>query len=199
MRKTVGTLLILLGVLLVLIASVMIGSNLLAQSRAGENAQAALEALEIPSVSEAPAPAQKPHYQLNPEMGMPEKEIDGIAYIGMLELTTLDLRLPVISSTTGSYLQIAPCRFSGSAYLNNLVIGAHNYADHFGRIGDLSYGDLIHLTDMDGNVFSYQVVDIEILQPEQAEALCAGEWPLTLYTCTPGGTTRLTVRCDAVQ
>ena len=57
----------------------------------------------------------------------------------------------------------------------------------------------MYFTDMDGNVFSYQVADIEILQPGDVEELCSGEWPLTLYTCTIGGRTRITVRCELIE
>lgn len=201
MRKTCGTWLMILGILLVLAAGAITGYQFWTQHKAGENAQLALEALEIPAPTEQPDDSkaeQVPHYVLNPDMGMPEKVVDGIAYVGMLEIPALELQLPIISTTTKDYLQTAPCRFSGSAYLNNLVIGAHNYGKHFGRIGTLSYGDLVELTDMDGNRFTYQVADIEILQPDQAELLSSGEWPLSLYTCTMGGRTRLTVRCEAV-
>ena len=93
-------------------------------------------------------------------------------------------------------LQKAPCRYSGSAYTDDLVLGAHNYDAHFGRLKKLSYGDAVRVTDLDGNVFSYQVADIEILQPDQLEDLLGGGWPLTLYTCTPGGQSRVTIRCE---
>ena len=201
MRKTGGTVLILLGAALVLAALMMTGDHFLTRQKAGKMAQAALEALEIPASTEQPDGSQAeqvPHYVLNPDMGMPEKVVDGIAYVGMLEIPALELQLPIISTTTKDYLQTAPCRFSGSAYLNNLVIGAHNYGKHFGKIGTLSYGDLVEVTDMDGNRFTYQVADIEILQPDQAELLSSGQWPLSLYTCTLGGRTRLTVRCEAI-
>ena len=137
-----------------------------------------------------------PDYILNPHMDMPEQKIDGIPYIGYLQIEALDLKLPIASKTTYPYLKKVPCRYEGSAYFDNLVIGAHNYNRHFGRIGQLSYGDKIIFTDIDGNQFLYEVATIEILQPTQVEDLCAGEWPLTLYTCTLGGKTRVVVRCE---
>lgn len=146
-----------------------------------------------------PDRVEYPDYVLNPDMDMPEVEIDGVKYIGYLEIPELELSLPVITETTTANLKIAPCRFAGSAYLKDLVIGAHNYTRHFGRLKELSYGDIIVFTDMDGNVFTYEVAGIEILQPDQAEELCSGEWPLTLYTCTVGGQTRVTVRCDLIS
>ena len=158
-----------------------------------------LELPEIPEVTETPAlqaPAEEiPDYQYNPHMEMPEQIVDGTAYVGTLEIPALSLELPVAGSTTRENLQKAPCRYSGTPYTADLVLGAHNYAAHFGGLRQLPYGEEVRMTDLDGNVFSYRVTDIEILQPEQLEDLLSGGWPLTLYTCTPGGQSRVVVRC----
>lgn len=216
MRKTFGTILVALGLAMILGAVVLVAANLWEEKRAGELSQAALESLveviptELPDTgwpdqenqSAGDASEEEieyPDYVLNPDMEMPEYTIDNIAYIGQLEMPDLQLVLPVISKTTGKLLQVAPCRYFGTAYHNDLVIGAHNYSYHFGNIGDLSYGSPVYFTDMDGNVFCYQVADIEILQPGDVEELCSGEWPLTLYTCTIGGRTRITVRCELAE
>ena len=132
-------------------------------------------------------------------MDMPLQEVDGIAYVGYLTIPVLDLELPVISETNLRNLKQAPCRYTGSVYLNNLVIGAHNYARHFGKISDLLQGDKVYFTDMDGNRFSYQVADFEVLKPQQAEELTNSGWDLTLYTCTLSGQTRFTVRCEIIK
>lgn len=213
-RNLLSNVLIIMGVVCIILAAGMVALNLREQQMADESAQQVLQSLKtvVTPVTEPPTdemdpigvppsvtqPVEIPDYILNPNMDMPETEIDGVAYIGYLELTSLELELPVITRTTGSYLQISPCRFEGSAYLDNLVIGAHNYDRHFGRIGKLSYGDEITFTDIDGNQFHYRVADIEVLQPHQGEILCNGEWPLTLYTCTIGGRTRVTVRCEKI-
>lgn len=208
-----GIALIAAGILLMGIAAGIIAANLLTEREGDVAAQTALESLktEIPEpIPEPTKPAEEllpaatepveiPDYILNPNMDMPETEVDGVAYIGYLNFLTLELELPVITETTYPYLKISPCRFEGSAYLDDLVIGAHNYTRHFGQIGDLAYGDEITFTDLDGNVFHYEVANIEILQPHQVEELCSGEWPLTLYTCTLGGRTRVTVRCERIE
>ena len=202
-RKIIGNILILLGLLLIAAAAALVVQNVMAQEEAETSAQQVLVQLEIPEVtvpaameSETPVPVQIPDYQLNPQMHMPETVIDGVAYIGTLEIPELELNLPIISTTTKANLRIAPCRYEGSAYLDNLVIGAHNYDAHFGRLKTLSYGDEISVVDLDGNVFVYEVADMEILQPHQTEDLVGSDWPLTLYTCTVGGQTRVVIRCD---
>lgn len=107
-----------------------------------------------------------------------------------------DRELPVISSWDYPGLRVAPCRYTGSAYTDDLVIAAHNYASHFGRLRELSQGDSIRFTDTDGNVFDYVVSELEILEPYAVSQMTEGDWDLTLFTCTPGGQHRVTLRCN---
>ncbi len=96
-------------------------------------------------------------------------------------------------------LKLAPCRYSGSAYLGDLVIAAHNYSQHFGRLKELRAGDAVIFTDADGNVFSYVVSELEQLAPDAAQQLQAGQWALSLFTCTVGGQYRVVVRCGTAE
>ena len=106
----------------------------------------------------------------------------------------MELELPVISEWNYPNLKIAPCRYGGSAYLNNLIICGHNYRSHFGNLKHLTVGDLAFFTDTDGNVFTYKMVGQETLSKTSAEAMESGEWDLTLFTCTVGGKNRVTIR-----
>ena len=139
--------------------------------------------------------AYQPPFVQYPEMEMPTKEIDGQTYIGMVEIPSLELSLPVISEWTYPRLKKAPCRYVGSIYSKDMVICGHNYDRHFGRLKELAVGDEIRFTDMDGNVFFYSVCGTEQLGGYAVEEMLAGEWDLTLFTCTKGGRTRVTVRC----
>ena len=140
-----------------------------------------------------------PDYVLNPEMAMPEETIDGRNYIGVLDIPALDLSFPIISGWSYDALQIAPCRYSGSAYLDNLVIAGHNYRSHFASLPQLQPGDSVTFTDMDGNVFSYEVSSLETLSPYAISDMTSGDWDLTLFTCTVGGQSRLAIRCDRAE
>lgn len=142
---------------------------------------------------------QIPDYQLNPEMELPEvmlEELDGAACIGVLEIPAIDLKLPVLSEWSYPLLKKAPCRYSGSAYLDNLVIAAHNYRTHFGKLKELETGDEVIFTDAAGNRFEYKVAVVEALTPQSVEDMTSGEWALSLFTCTLDGKNRVTVRCD---
>lgn len=141
------------------------------------------------------AMASQPPFVQYPEMEMPTKEIDGQTYIGMVEVPALELSLPVISEWTYPRLKKAPCRYVGSVYSKDMVICGHNYDRHFGRLKELAVGDEVRFTDMDGNVFFYSVCGTEQLGKYAVEDMLAGEWDLTLFTCTKGGRMRVTVRC----
>ena len=105
------------------------------------------------------------------------------------------LTLPVISRWSDALLETAPCRYVGSAYQNDLIIAGHNYRGHFGSLHRLSPGDQIRFTDTAGNHFTYAVAQLQELPGTAIQEMEAGDWDLTLFTCTASGAARLTVRC----
>lgn len=148
----------------------------------------------------AGAASDLPLYVRYPKMDMPAVEIDGHRYIGRLEFPALELELPVMESWSYPNLKISPCRYSGSAYLGNLVIAAHNYRSHFSPVKQLPVGEEVYFTDMDGNVFHYEIAATEILEPTEIEKMIHGDdWDMTLFTCTYGGRTRFALRCKLIS
>ena len=138
-----------------------------------------------------------PDYVLNPDMEMPTLEVEGNAYIGVLDIPVLGLSLPVLSEWSYPNLRVAPCRSSGSAYEGAFVLAGHNYRSHFGTLRELQPGDTLTFTDTLGNVFSYRVEEVEVLAPTDVAQMLDERWDLSLFTCTPGGQARVTVRCTA--
>lgn len=130
---------------------------------------------------------------------MPVKVVDGREYIAAISIPSLELELPVFSTWDYTKLQLAPCHYYGSVYTDDFVVCAHNYNSHFGRIKNLNPGDSVIVVDMDGNVFNYEVSFVETLSSGAVEEMVKGDdWDLTLFTCTIGGATRVTVRCERV-
>lgn len=192
------------GLLLMAAALFLAGYNLWDQHRAEQTAREALAALEEsmprPDLETAPEldesqEVEIPDYVLNPKMEMPVVPMEGGDYIGVLEIPALNRTLPVMAQCSTTNLRRAPCCYAGTAYQENLVISGHNYRSHFGGLGNLRPGDEIRFWDMDGNLFSYTVAGMETLNPYAVEEMKAGDWPLSLFTCTAGGKNRLTVRC----
>lgn len=193
-----GALCIAAGALLLLMAAALTTYNLWDQKRAGQAAQGVLEelmAVQTPG-STADAAGGVPDYVLHPEKPMPVWEVNSMAYIGILSIPSLELTLPVMDSWSYAQLKTAPCRYAGSVYSGDLVLCAHNYDAHFGRIDSLQPGDRVTFTDAEGNCFEYEVAEREILAPAPVQAMTEeGDWDLTLFTCTLGGQQRVTVRC----
>ena len=189
------------GLLLIAAALAFTGYNLWEDQRAAQAARQALAAMEVQTETEGErAPEQPepsvPEYVLHPDMEMPTVEIDGVEYIRTLTIPALGLELPIVSAWSDALLDLAPCRYTGSAYLGDLIIAGHNYRGHFGSLYRLAPGDEVQFTDAAGNVFSYAVSEIQELPGTALEEMEAGDWDLTLFTCTLSRTSRVTIRCQ---
>lgn len=134
-------------------------------------------------------------YKMNPDIEMPTKTINGIKYIGVLEVPKLSLQLPVMSHWSPDGLKIAPGRYKGSVYKRNIIIAVHNYRSHFSRLKTLDIGSKIWFIDLEGNRFEYKVSDIEIIKGTDVKQMEKGKWDMTLFTCTYGGQNRMALRC----
>ena len=209
MRSNRGKTLIFMGLLLIAAALCLASYNLYDTFRAGQSVQVVVSQMEecIPfeppvqepeEVSGEPVfvdtQALMPDYVRCPDMEMPVQTLNGLDYIGVLQIPSLELELPILSRWSYPNLKTAPCRYSGSVYRDDLILCAHNYASHFGGLKNLQEGDLAAFTDMNGNVFTYQMVEREILQPEDIVGIESGDWDMTLFTCTSGGKSRVTAR-----
>ena len=195
-----------LGLLFLLGAGFWFAHNQILQANAGEAVKTVTEQLyqQLPTETKESVPAAEltpsdlPDYLLFPDLPMPVVEIEGRMYIGFLELPTIDLTLGVCSTWDYDSLDISPCRYSGSAYQDNLVIAGHNYETHFRNISQVQPGDPVRFTDIDGNVFHYRAVMVEILGPRDVEEMTESDFALTLFTCTIGGAQRVALRCERV-
>lgn len=137
-----------------------------------------------------------PEQYISDDSVMEEAEIDGYYYIGYLSIPSLGLDLPVMSEWDYTRLKIAPCHYFGSIGTGDLVIAAHNYTRHFRNLRKITTGDKVYFTDMKGQVCCYEVVVVEKLAPADVEKMTEGNYDLTLFTCTYGGESRVTVRCE---
>ena len=193
MRNKLGTICMILGTVLILAALSLFLWNRREAEQAGEASESILPQV-VEHIAETAAEDPAPPDPLDPTMT--EAEIDGYLYIGYLSIPALGLELPVMSEWDYTRLNIAPCRYSGSTKTDDLVIAAHNFAQHFGGLSGLSGGEEVYFVDMDNVVSSYTVVAVEILPPTAVEEMTNGDYDLSLFTCTYGGRSRVTVRCD---
>jgi len=170
-RKNRSRILIVIGMLLIVLAGILYHNNLLEDRNAANASEAILKDLHAGNASEA-------------------------GVYGTLQISKLNLQLPVLSEWSEEGLKQAPCKYTGSAETGDLIIAAHNFDSHFGRLESLSYGDRIEFTDRYGDRYVYTVKEVEILEDTEVSKLQAGAWKLTLFTCTISTEARVTVRCE---
>ena len=126
-------------------------------------------------------------------------KVDDYECIGILSIPVLNLELPVLTDWSYAKIKKAPCHYYGSYYEKDFVIAAHNYKAHFGRLSELQTGDLVVFTDASGAAHYYEVVLLETLPKEATKEMIASGFDLSLYTCTLGGGSRVTVRCNVAE
>lgn len=223
MKNKLGTILMILGAVLIFLALSLLLYNRRQAAAADEAAQTALrqvftaieERTSAPQTAGSAAPEPAPeqvsvaaaeapeanafHEEESDPYAMTVVRLDGVDYVGYLTIPDLGLELPVLAELEDSNLQIGPCRYYGSAKSDDLVIGAHNYVRHFARIWRLKPGTRITFTDMDGLTRIYEVDTVETLSPAAVGEMTSGAYPLTLFTCTYTGNKRTAVRCVLVE
>lgn len=208
MRRRLGLLCMVAGTVLMAAAVALLVYNERQAQAAAQSAAQLLpqlvQQIESSRTGEEPQPALPDQQITLDETGftppeMTEVVIGGYGYIGYLSIPSLELELPVMADWDYARLRKSPCRYSGTVLGGDLVVMAHNYNRHFGRLSELNPGDSVSFTDMDGVLTEYAVVALDILMPEAVEEMTSGESDLTLFTCTYGGKSRVTVYCDRIQ
>ena len=149
-----------------------------------------------PTPTPTPAPTGK-LYERVPGIEMPGEKVNGHEYIGTLSIPSLGLKVPVQRNWSYENLSVSPCRYSGSAYADNLAIIAHTY--HFGKLSSLALDATVTFTDMENNVFRYVVREKNTISPNDANEIAHSGYELTLVTCTLSGTKRVAVYCERVK
>ncbi len=193
MKQRLGKGLSCLGIVLIVVALSLCAYNVYDNFRASWSSKKILEAYVAKQSSIDQG--EVPDYILNPDMDMPEVELEGLTCVGMIEIPALDIKLPVTSTFTYELMKVAPCRYYGTPYKKNMVIAAHNSWYHFGRLNTLKANNKVIFTDAAGNRFVYRVDAIEALRPNSVKDVTSGKWPLTLFTCTLDAQNRVVVRC----
>ena len=196
-KRTIA--LLLAGSLCLIAALGLTGYNLWDENRASSTAEEGVAALEavIPQQETEEDSAPAVTVPATPPALMPTIQVDGLNYVGLLEIPLLGRVLPIQATCSDALLKKAPCLYQGSL-AEGMIIAGHSYRSHFGSLSRLSPGDPIRFTDLEGNVWNYQVVTTEIIGGHDVEGMEEGDWDLTLFTCTYGGRDRVTIRCSLV-
>ena len=149
----------------------------------------------IPEEEEIVAETQTIQTEVVVEVPQEQRSVsnDGTEYysIGVINIPSINVNYPILSTYSDSLLKIAPCKFHGPNpnQVGNLCIAGHNYRNSkfFSKVPKLENGDIIEITDLSGNTVTYAVYDKFIVNPDQLECtsqLTGGRREITLITCT---------------
>lgn len=105
--------------------------------------------------------------------------VDGIDFVGLLELPRYESVLPVCADwgKTSRY----PCRFTGSIYDGTMQLGATTQKGQYDFSRELSVGDTIHYTDVEGNRYTFTITSLGSEKHADQAALQRKEAALTLF------------------
>lgn len=132
---------------------------------------------------------------------------DGTEYysIGVINIPSIDVNYPILSTYSDALLKISPCKFHGPNpnEVGNLCIAGHNYRNSkfFSKVPKLQNGDIIEITDLGGNTVTYLVYDKFIVNPDQLECtsqLTGGKREITLITCTDDNKQRYIIKAREI-
>lgn len=213
MNKAHGVCCVILGTALLIAALSLIFYNSKESEKGGMAAESVLAELKnnIPEPPDENTDFEIPDNDIfdeyETEVSEPAVEdatmmVDEYGYIGIVALPDLGIELPVMSEWSYPNLKISPCRYKGTVGGGDIIIAAHNYRSHFGTLQELSGGETVYLRTVDGVVHEYAVTEVVQISGTDIDAMefgSAENWDLTLFTCTLGGQSRVTVRCSAVE
>ena len=194
MRKWIGVICVFLGVACILGAVGFVVYNRWEDKNAEQVAQVLLE--DVQSIIQEKVEPEQPEAM---PTEMATVKVGSYDCIGVLSVPVLNLELPVLTEWSYAKLKKAPCHYYGTYYEKDFVIAAHNYKSHFGRLSQLQAGDIVIFTDVNGADYCYEVVLLETLPKKATQEMIASGFDLSLYTCTPGGASRVTVRCSRIS
>ena len=213
MHKKTGIIFVIAGAVLIVSALLFFLYNQREDRHAQQEAELLLEEMKaLPITEEAPPPPAVYETEIvtpkpdpapdvqevpeTPQEAPAETPISGTAVsahggIGYLSIPDLGLELPVLAEWSYDLLKIAPCRHTGSVETDDLVIAAHNYKSHFGRLSALQISAEVTFTDPAGSAYRYVLSAMETVSPDDTDSVLNSGYDLVLYTCTTGRSNRV--------
>ena len=194
-KQKLGAILVAAGLMLVLCS---LGIHLLQEQEeklAGQTAEILLKQLENPTIL---SPKEPENTVTQHTSTLPTVAYMGFDMIGSIHIPSVGLHLPVLNEWNDESLKAAPCRYQGSIAEGNMIIMGHNYRKHFRPLHDVKEGAEVIFENVLSKQYKYRVAEIEYLHRTQGEAL-PSEYPLSVFTCTPGGLERIVLRCERAE
>lgn len=105
--------------------------------------------------------------------------VDGTDFVGIVQMPRYNFTLPVCADwgQTSKY----PCRLNGSIYNSTLKIGATTQKGQYDFYREISVGDTVIFTDMEGNRYTLVITDLIYEKHADQASLTQKDAVLTLF------------------
>ena len=123
--------------------------------------------------------------------------IDDINFVGIIEMPRYESVLPVCADWGN--LSDYPCRFSGSVYDRTMQVGGTSQKGQYDFYRDISVGDSVFFTDMEGNRYEYAVTDIKYEKNADQKTLNRNDSALTLFIKNIYAFEYIIISCDVLN
>ena len=138
-------------------------------------------------------------------------EYKGYKVIGIVKIPKINLEYPILEigdidpNSAKAPMKISIIKYWGENVndYGNLSIAGHNNKDGtmFGKTKKLKIGDVVELTDLNGQTIQYSIYDIFVTDPNDVSILLPKDEVIrevTLITCTNGNKQRLILKAKEI-
>ena len=152
-------------------------------------------------------------FSKNEEESGSQKQLEykGYKVIGIVKIPKINLEYPILEignidpENAKQPMKLSIIKYWGENVndYGNLSIAGHNNKDGtmFGKTKKLKIGDIVELTDLNGQTIQYSIYDIFVTDPNDVSILLPKEEVIrevTLITCTNGNKQRLILKAKEI-
>ena len=132
-----------------------------------------------------------------------ESSIEGYKVLGKIKIDKIDVEQYILDSTDEKALKAGVGKINGGSLnqIGNFAIVGHNFDKFFKRLPELRVGDTIVIIDKNMKETSYNVTDINEVDPDDLTPLLTqiGKTEITLITCQDGATKRFIIKAEKTK
>lgn len=123
--------------------------------------------------------------------------VDDTDFVGIIEIPRYESSLPVCADWGD--ISDYPCLFSGSIYDRTMKVGGTSQEGQYDFYREISVGDSVFFTDMEGNRFEYAVTDIRYENTADQTTLNRKDSALTLFIKNVYAFEYIIISCDVIN
>ena len=132
-----------------------------------------------------------------------ESSIEGYKVLGKIKIDKIEVEQYILDSTDEKALKAGVGKLNGGSLnqIGNFAIVGHNFDKFFKRLPELRVGDTIVIIDKNMKETSYNVTDINEVDPDDLTPLLTqvGKTEITLITCQDGATKRFIIKAEKTK